>query len=217
MIATAKDRGEDPWKLVKEYTKQSKYRPKYAKYAKQAGLSPVEYKEYYNIKEWDSDGNGFAKKSEVISYLNSRDDLTAEQKAVLYAGLGGWFVKGANPYGSVGGSRVGSGGSGGRRYGRRRYSSRRRGGSSGRSKTASGKAIGATGTKVKSTVPKTTASKSPSAADVMKASANRKATASALAKILKASTQADYEQAAKQAMSSRKKNKDIYKITAKRV
>ena len=51
----------------------------------------------------------------------------------------------------------------------------------------------------------------------MKASANRKATASALAKILKSSTQADYEQAAKQAMSSRKKNKDIYKITAKRV
>ena len=212
MVATAKDRDEDPWKLVKEYTKQSKYRSAYAKYAKAAGLDPVTYKEYYNLKDWDLDGNGYAKKSEVISYLNGRDDLTAEQKAVLYAGHGGWLAKGANPYGSVGGSKVGSSGSGRRRYGKRRYSKRS---SSKSSKTKDGKAVGATGTKVKSTVPKST-TKTTSVADVMKKNASTKATASAVAKILKSSSSADYEQAAKAAVK-KKSNKNIYKITAKKV
>ena len=209
MIATAKDRGEDPWKLVKEYTKQSKYRPKYAKYAKAAGLSPVEYKEFYNLREYDLDqSGGMPSKKEATTYLNSRDDLTQEQKAVLYAGLGGWLAKGPNPYGSVGGSRVGSGGSGGRRYGsRRRYSSRRSSGGS--RKSTSGKAVGATTTTNKPKSVKLT-----SVADIMKSSNSKTATASALAKILKSSTQADYEAAAKKAVSKRKK--DIYKISAKR-
>lgn len=205
MIATAKQRGEDPWKMVDKAFSQAKNRRKVSPYAKKAGMDPVKFKEFYNIKAYDLDGSGFANKTEAIQYLNSRDDLTGQEKAILFAGINKLFVKNGNPFGDIGGgnnTKTASASSGRRRYGRRRYGRRRYGGSGSSAKAG-------TPQKAPAKIKQTQAEKV-SVASVMPTTITSN---SATKKLLEKTTGNAYTNAMK-SVKSKKARKDIYKIKA---
>lgn len=208
MIATAEKRGEDPWKIVDKAFSQAKNRRKMSPYAKKAGMDPVKFKEFYNIKAYDLDKSGFANKSEAIAYLNSRDDLTGQEKAILFAGINKLFVKSGNPFGDVGGgnnTKTAKSGGGRRRYGRRRYGRRRYG----RRGYSSKKASGGTPQKAPAKI-KLTQADNISVASVM---GTTNTSNSAKENLLKKTTGNAYTNAVK-SVKSKKARKDIYKIKA---
>ena len=211
MIATADKRGEDPWKIVNKAFKENENKVNMAKYAKKAGMAPLKFKEFYNIKAYDYDKNGYPSKAELISYLNSRDDLTAQEKAILYAGTNKLFVKwGGNPFGDVGGgnnTKTAKSGGGRRRYGRRRYGRRRYGGRGYSSKKASG------GTPQKAPAKlKQTQAEKVSVASVMKTASAPSGTAQQ--KLIRSTTGNNAYTNAVKSVKSKKARKDIYKIKA---
>ena len=210
MIATAEKRGEDPWKIVDKAFSQAKNRRKMSPYAKKAGMDPVKFKEFYNIKAYDYDKSGRASKAELISYLNSRDDLTAQEKAILFAGTNKLFVKwGGNPFGDVGGggnTKTAKAG-GRRRYGRRRYGRRRYG----RRGYSSKKASGGTPQKAPAKLKQTQAEKV-SVASVMKTASAPSGTAQQ--KLIRSTTGNNAYTNAVKSVKSKKARKDIYKIKA---
>lgn len=210
MIATADKRGEDPWKIVNKAFKENENKVNMAKYAKKAGMDPLKFKEFYNIKAYDYDKSGRASKAELISYLNSRDDLTAQEKAILFAGTNKLFVKwGGNPFGDVGGgnnSKTAKAG-GRRRYGRRRYGRRRyvrRG-------YSSKKASGGTPQKAPAKLKQTQAEKV-SVASVMKTASAPSGTAQQ--KLIRSTTGNNAYTNAVKSVKSKRAKKDIYKIKA---
>lgn len=209
MIATAEKRGEDPWKIVDKAFSQAKNRRKMSPYAKKAGMDPVKFKEFYNIKAYDLDKSGFANKSEAIAYLNSRDDLTGQEKAILFAGINKLFVKSGNPFGDVGGgNNTKTAKSGGRRrYGRRRYGRRRYG----RRGYSSKKASGGTPQKAPAKLKQTQAEKV-SVASVMKTASAPSGTAQQ--KLIRSTTGNNAYTNAVKSVKSKKARKDIYKIKA---
>ena len=210
MIATADKRGEDPWKIVNKAFKENENKVNMAKYAKKAGMDPLKFKEFYNIKAFDYDKSGRASKAELISYLNSRDDLTAQEKAILYAGTNKLFVKwGGNPFGDVGGgNNTKTAKSGGRRrYGRRRYGRRRYG----RRGYSSKKASGGTPQKAPAKLKQTQAEKV-SVASVMKTASAPSGTAQQ--KLIRSTTGNNAYTNAVKSVKSKKARKDIYKIKA---
>ena len=210
MIATADKRGEDPWKIVNKAFKENENKVNMAKYAKKAGMDPLKFKEFYNIKAYDYDKSGRASKAELISYLNSRDDLTAQEKAILYAGTNKLFVKwGGNPFGDVGGGgNTKTAKSGGRRrYGRRRYGRRRYG----RRGYSSKKASGGTPQKAPAKLKQTQAEKV-SVASVMKTASAPSGTAQQ--KLIRSTTGNNAYTNAVKSVKSKRAKKDIYKIKA---
>lgn len=211
MIATADKRGEDPWKIVNKAFKENENKVNMAKYAKKAGMDPLKFKEFYNIKAYDYDKNGYPSKAELISYLNSRDDLTAQEKAILYAGTNKLFVKwGGNPFGDVGGgnnTKTAKSGGGRRRYGRRRYGRRRYG----RRGYSSKKASGGTPQKAPAKLKQTQAEKV-SVASVMKTASAPSGTAQQ--KLIRSTTGNNAYTNAVKSVKSKKARKDIYKIKA---
>lgn len=212
MIATAKQRGEDPWKMVDKAFSQAKNRRKVSPYAKKAGMDPVKFKEFYNIKAYDLDGSGFANKTEAIQYLNSRDDLTGQEKAILFAGINKLFVKSGNPFGDVGGkgnSKTASASSGRRRYGRRSYGRRRYGSRGYSSKKASGGTPQKAPAKLQSSAK---SEKAVSVADVMKSTAS--SSGPATASIIRSTTGNNAYTNAVKSVKSKRAKKDIYKIKA---
>ena len=210
MIATADKRGEDPWKIVNKAFKENENKVNMAKYAKKAGMDPLKFKEFYNIKAFDYDKSGRASKAELISYLNSRDDLTAQEKAILYAGTNKLFVKwGGNPFGDVGGgnnSKTAKAG-GRRRYGRRRYGRRRYG----RRGYSSKKASGGTPQQAPAKLKQTQAEKV-SVASVMKTASAPSGTAQQ--KLIRSTTGNNAYTNAVKSVKSKRAKKDIYKIKA---
>lgn len=211
MIATADKRGEDPWKIVNKAFKENENKVNMAKYAKKAGMDPLKFKEFYNIKAFDYDKSGRASKAELISYLNSRDDLTAQEKAILYAGTNKLFVKwGGNPFGDVGGgnnTKTAKSGGGRRRYGRRRYGRRRYG----RRGYSSKKASGGTPQKAPAKLKQTQAEKV-SVASVMKTASAPSGTAQQ--KLIRSTTGNNAYTNAVKSVKSKRAKKDIYKIKA---
>lgn len=118
--------GEDPWKVYTD-TFSGKKKDEYPEKAKAAGITPEEYYEYASTKDWDKDGNGYAKKAEAIEYVNGLD-ISGEQKAVVFS----LISSAKNPYGP-GVTTAAYSGSGGRRSG---GGYRRSGGSSKKGKSA---------------------------------------------------------------------------------
>lgn len=86
--------GKEPWTVWTDDLPDSKKEA--AEDAKAAGFEPEQYYKEATNKAWDANGNGRATKLELTTYLDGRNDLSGEQKAVLF----GINSTAKNPYGA---------------------------------------------------------------------------------------------------------------------
>ena len=84
------DRGYNKWDVLTDDLSESQQD---YKEAKEAGLTPEQYRKYAKTTDFDMNGNGKAYKSEWAIYLNSQD-LTDEERAALWS----LHSTAANPY-----------------------------------------------------------------------------------------------------------------------
>ena len=85
--------GKDEWKV---YTDDFSGRKTEYQDAKDADLKAKQYHDYMTTKDWDLDESGKPVKSELVLYLNKQDDLSDEQRAVIFSKLASGNTK--NPY-----------------------------------------------------------------------------------------------------------------------
>lgn len=85
--------GKDEWKV---YTDDFSGRKTEYQDAKDADLKAKQYYDYMTTKDWDLDESGKPVKSELALYLNKQDDLSDEQRAVIFGKLANGNTK--NPY-----------------------------------------------------------------------------------------------------------------------
>lgn len=85
--------GKDEWKV---YTDDFSGRKTEYQDAKDADLKAKQYYDYMTTKDWDLDESGKPVKSELALYLNNQDDLSDEQRAVIFSKLASGNTK--NPY-----------------------------------------------------------------------------------------------------------------------
>lgn len=87
--------GKDEWKVYTDDFDTGSRKKDYSD-AKAAGLKADQYYELMTNKDWDLDENGSPMKSELALYLNADDNLTDEQRAVIFSKLASGNTK--NPY-----------------------------------------------------------------------------------------------------------------------
>lgn len=85
--------GKDEWKV---YTDDFSGRKTEYQDAKDADLKAKQYYDYMTTKDWDLDESGKPVKPELVLYLNKQDDLSDEQRAVIFSKLASGNTK--NPY-----------------------------------------------------------------------------------------------------------------------
>ena len=87
--------GKDEWKVYTDDFDTGSRKKDYSD-AKAAGLKADQYYELMTNKDWDLDENGSPMKSELALYLNANDNLTDEQRSVIFSKLASGNTK--NPY-----------------------------------------------------------------------------------------------------------------------
>lgn len=87
--------GKDEWKVYTDDFDTGSRKKDYSD-AKAAGLKADQYYELMTNKDWDLDESGKPVKSELVLYLNKQDDLSDEQRAVIFSKLASGNTK--NPY-----------------------------------------------------------------------------------------------------------------------
>ena len=87
--------GKDEWKVYTDDFDTGSRKKDYSD-AKTAGIKADQYYELMTNKDWDLDENGSPMKSELALYLNADDNLTDEQRAVIFSKLASGNTK--NPY-----------------------------------------------------------------------------------------------------------------------
>lgn len=85
--------GKDKWEV---YTDEMTGRKAEYQDAKDADFDAEQYYNYMKTKDWDLDESGKPVKSELALYLNKQEDLTDEQRAVIFGKLANGNTK--NPY-----------------------------------------------------------------------------------------------------------------------
>lgn len=87
--------GKDEWKVYTDDFDTGSRKKDYSD-AKAAGIKADQYYELMTNKDWDLDENGSPMKSELALYLNADDNLTDEQRSVIFSKLASGNTK--NPY-----------------------------------------------------------------------------------------------------------------------
>lgn len=87
--------GKDEWKVYTDDFDTGSRKKDYSD-AKAAGLKADQYYELMTNKDWDLDENGSPMKSELALYLNADENLTDEQRSVIFSKLASGNTK--NPY-----------------------------------------------------------------------------------------------------------------------
>ncbi len=122
-ILLAEHLGNDPWEEARnrDTIKSSDNRLALSYEAEALGMSAIDYKDVFALKQYDANGNGSVTQDEAVAYLNEQD-MTSQQKDLLWRSFNkGWKKR---PYAdgsttvdpdSVGSSSGGGKGGGGKK------------------------------------------------------------------------------------------------------